>query len=98
MVGNPEIEVGLQGGSEYAVDQNPDEVIVFVSENGSSISRGAIVSSVFSFDSCCSSLVMARILTKVTSSGTSCPAALPKLPEELLVPAQSKRPWSRYFQ
>jgi hypothetical protein len=49
------IEVGLQGGCEYAVDQHPDEVIVFVSENGNSISRGAMVSSVFSFDSCCSS-------------------------------------------
>ena len=57
-----------------------------------------MVSSAFSFDSCCSSQMLARILTKVTSSGTPSPAALPKLPEELPVPAQSKRPWSRYFQ
>ena len=42
-----------------------------MSESGSSISRGAMVGSSFSFDSCCSSQVLARILTNVTSSGTS---------------------------
>jgi hypothetical protein len=67
-----------------------------VNENSSSISRVGMVSSLFSVDSCCSLLVMARILTKVTSSGASGPAGLPTLAEELLVPAQSKRPRSRF--
>jgi hypothetical protein len=64
--------------------------VLLVSENGSSICHGAMVSSVSNLDSCCSSLVMARILTNVTSSGASSPTALAKLPEEFLVPAQSK--------
>jgi hypothetical protein len=56
----------------------------------SGIPSGVMLSSRFSFDSCCSLSVMASILTKVTSSGATCPAALPTSPEELLAPAQSK--------
>jgi hypothetical protein len=55
-----------------------------VDENGSSISRGSAVSSLFHFDSCCSLLGRARILTKLTRSGAASPTAPPKLPEELL--------------
>jgi hypothetical protein len=54
-------------------------------QNGSGISPGVVVSYVFNFESCCSLLVMASILTKGTSGGASNPAALPTLPEELLV-------------
>jgi hypothetical protein len=38
----------------FRLARNTDEVILLVSENGSSISQGAMVSSVFNFDSCCS--------------------------------------------